>query len=351
MFEGGAEITVGGEGQNAIHLTDAISQLMTNDVPPNIGKVSFKKVQGGIIVDSSESGVQLFDGITDAEKQNGPLGKWTGSGRTKLDIAIQWLSKNPTADGRSWIPRFNSTDPEGELIFWSDPRPKDVIGDEEITSNCLGTFIVNGGKDSSVIEFNPKIRWNFSALDSVGGNLAAERMNAMQDDGAKLPGLDVNGLDRNSQPGAGLRTQAVVGDGDKDRLGKEAPKHVALAQAEAKRALRITYNPIEADLVIVGNPTLLPPSEAIFKFVSIVLINPFYLTNASSSGCGDWLARPACNPVLSNKAWECKAVNHRIEAGVYTTTLRVYLAAPGSELPPGAPLGGWANGWQPPPQC
>ncbi len=70
-------------------------------------------------------------------------------------------------------------------------------------------------------------------------------------------------------------------------------------------------------------------------------------TQASSK----WLAKPTCNEVLSNKGWICKSITHKIEAGKYTTTIGVYLTAPGVDSPPNTPLGSWTGGWHPTPQC
>ena len=103
--------------------------------------------------------------------------------------------------------------------------------------------------------------------------------------------------------------------------------------------------------MIVGDPQIMRPSLAInAKNVKIVFLNPFYVFSGGS--CGDWLAAPACNEVLSNKAWIVKAIVHRISEGRFTTTLGLWLGSPGIDLDIGQPLGGaGSGGWVPPANC
>jgi hypothetical protein len=132
-------------------------------------------------------------------------------------------------------------------------------------------------------------------------------------------------------------------------------------RARQMRAFSIFYQPIEAELVVLGDEKIVKPSLCLFRNIHIVFINPYFIFEAQpeedpdtgdmvdqSDDCGDWLSRPACNPVLSNKAWLVRNITHRIQDGKFTTTFSVYLAAPGVELDKGAPVGGGGScGWTP----
>jgi hypothetical protein len=341
MFEGGAQTADGGEGENGIPITEAIRKFMTQGPPPNLASVRFLRMEGGKAIECPFK----TNGLA------GPKGKWTASGQDKLQVVLRWISGHMTDKDRSWIPQYNSENPGGELILWEDSKVKQVEGDKYWDDNCIGTYIVNGGKRSPVIEFNPKIRWDFSRLTSAGGAMGDGELNPMGTPGASNPGTD--GVPSEKAPGAGHMMQTTGTETHKDNGGKPI-KEKNQADAEQMRALKILHDNIEADLTIVGDPTILPPSEAMWaKNLTIILVNPYHLRRSSLDATSelDWLANPVCNEVLSSKAWICKSVSHRIEAGNYTTTIGIYLIAPGIDAPAGTPLGNWTNGWQPAPQC
>jgi hypothetical protein len=341
MFEGGTEQIYGGEGQNAIPITQAIQEYMTNGCPPNVSSVRFCKMEGGTC---QKVKFEKYD-------FEGPSGKWVANGQDKLRVCMRWLEGYRTENQKAFIPQYNSLKPGGELIFWEDSKPKDVQTDDYWEKNCIGTYIVNGGKSSPVIEFNPKVRWDFGRLVSSGGASSSETVKPLDPDGSKTPGRDVPGLDSKSNPCAGHNVQTTPTETHKDNEGKNATKEKQKGDEESMRAMKILHDHVEADLVIVGDPTLLPPSEAMWTSnVAIVLVNPYFITQGGLN-CGEWLAEPICNEVLSSKAWICKSICHKIEAGNFTTTIGVYLTAPGIDTPPGTPLGAWSKGWVPKNNC
>jgi hypothetical protein len=108
------------------------------------------------------------------------------------------------------------------------------------------------------------------------------------------------------------------------------------AHAAATRFIEVP-KAIEAELRLVGDPSM--ADHSIYaKFVSIIVINPYYITN--SQGSCDWLAKPVCHRTFTNKKWMIKGVNHSIREGSYVTTLKVFLEAPNADIEPGEPLGG-----------
>jgi hypothetical protein len=342
MFEGSANWEIGGTGQDGVPIVDAIEAFMVRGPAPNVGSVKFYKMEGGkrVPAEFADNGLK------------GPKGKWIANGRDKLMAAREWLNRCVSKEKKSWIPQYNSLDRNGELIFWVDEKPRcEVKGDGYWDANCIGCYVVNGGKSSSVIEFSPKIRWNFGSMSNVGGNLSSEKLNAMGTPGSSIPGNPCATLDSTRAEGAGTTQQTHPTETMKDLYSTAAAVISAVADTAARGAVKVLTDNIEADLTIVGDPTILPPNEAMWsKNISIVLVNPFFLMPGADS-CGEWLSIPTCNAVLSNKAWLCKSITHRIDAGKYTTTIGVYLVAPGIDTPAGSNLGGWDKGWKPNFKC
>lgn len=372
MFEGGTEKTHGGEGYEGICLKTAITNMLTSDKDgPNVGKVSFKTFMGGIVKDV---GFEYYD--VDCEENckgeeiskrhrhafegdctnKGPKGKWITGAEDKLSVARRWLSGWRTQNKRSWVEVFDPTTPGGGVIYWEDRKPFcHDEGDGYWEPTCVGKYIVNGGKKSPVLEFNPKIRWDFSRLSSVGGGSASETSNALNTEGSKSKGReDCATLKRDRIRGAGGPFQTTTPESSKEVFGEDAAAKQALGNQAFARAQEssLLANPIEADLVIVGDPLMVEPIFAREqKNVCIIFVNPYYLVNQGRGSCPDWLALPPINQVLTNLAWIVSGCTHHIEAGRYTTTLNVKLVAPGVEGDVGASLGLWSGGWKPKGTC
>lgn len=333
-----------GDDKNKMHLTDAIRTMFTDcKYPPAIASVKFQKWnQGG--------GIQpiIFD-ITKDDK--GPKEKWEPLGKDKINTALNWLAPYITTDQKGIIATFNSEVPGGEMIFWEDFQPG-CGQTKNWESNCIGTYLVNGGKDSSVLEFNPRIKWDFFSLTSTGGNMGEGKV-VLNKDGKVKGRHDCFTINRDSAPAAGNTNTAPVAEHTRNQAGKQSADITAIGNGQQQKAFRLFHNDIEADLVIIGDPEIMRPSEAIWaKNVKVVFINPYHIFDGAVAGCGEWLAAPLCNEVLSNKAWNVKAITHRISDGKFTTTIQVYLSAPGTVLDIGEPLGGaGSGGWTPPKAC
>lgn len=373
MFEGGTDTDQGGEGKDGKCLKTAIYDLLVNDESgPNIADVAFKTYMGGVVKDI---GFEYYDieceETCDGEEidkrhrlapekdctNKGPKGKWITSGEDKLSIARRWLSGWRTQNKKSWIEVFDPTVQGGRIVYWEDRKPVcHDQGDGYWQPTCCGKYIVNGGMKSPVLEFNPKIRWDFSRMQSNGGGNSSGSTNPMQTEGSKSPGRsDCNTLTRERIPGAGATWQTTNPEAQIEFWGPEnATKYEHLGNQAFARAQEssLTANPIEADLVVVGDPNLVEPIFAKQqKNVGITFINPYYLTRSTNSSRPDWLAIPCVNPVLTNLAWTITGCTHNIEAGRYTTTLTVRLAAPGLEGDVGTSLGLYSGGWKPKGTC
>lgn len=355
MLEGALELQQGGEGENAMHLMHAMYKLMSDSSPPNIALVTYKIMKDGVVVQAGynpsstnvDDAPEIFTGRDAMERKFGPKGKWDAKNQDKLHAARRWMSECLSINGLPWFARYNPEVLGGELVFWESKKPECAPQNDQFWDQlCLGTYIVNGGPASPVIEFNPKIRWDFGLVTGSGGAMGDLKAKALEPEGSKNPGHPC--LPKEKVEGAGGAQQTTTSETQQDRLGQNSDKEVADSEIKDKKATQISYtNGISADLVIVGDPTFCPPIEAInIKTISIIVINPFYIMRNNGSACGDWLSLPPVNGVLSNKAWIIKSINHTIEAGKYTTTIGVELTVPGVDYPSGNPWGGWIGGFR-----
>lgn len=345
-YEGKMDKIYGGDDDsNKVHLTEALTKLFTDpDAKPVVKSVRFLK-RGKCGAQPTEVEFERFDD----DPKKGPKGKWECKNRSKIDIAKDWLKDFVTKDKKALIPAYNSEVDGGEMIFWEDPKPGcgEVVDWENYS---FGKYIVNGGPQSSVLEFNPKIKWNFSVLTNTGGGVG-ENQPLANLDGGKNPGLPgCETVQRKGQPTAGSQTGAAAGENVRNIEGADANKKAAENRAINRHAsFQNYYAPIEAELVVLGDEKITKPSLCLFGNVHIVFIDPYYIFEQGGNNCGDWLSQPACNPVLSNKAWLVKNITHRIQDGRFTTTLGVFLGAPGLDFDTGQPLGGPGScGWMPP---
>lgn len=370
MPEGGTETVYGGPGKEGICLREAIEKLMMEEPRPQVKSVDIVKFEGGMSVpcgfedydedcgcknciigyDTSKTPPSPIYG--DNPQLGGKKGNWHSQGADKLHVLCTWLSVWRAEGGKSWRIAFDPMDKEGKLIISRAEEPKcKPLSDAEWRETCIGTYVVNGGKDSSVIEFNPKIRWDFSRFESVGGassnNTTLPLKDAKGDYTDKSKGVEIVDcptLIRSRQEGAGQAQNTVETQQRKDVDGKEAADKADTAESSFRKANEhsLMHDEIGADLVIVGDPSFINPYLMREKNIGIIFINPFYISKSSDDRCGEWLAAPPMNKVLTNGAWRIRSVSHRVELGTYTTTLQVYLV----KGDVGMPLGLWAPGYK-----
>lgn len=331
-LEASVENSYGGVGQSAITLKEALRKLFTEEPAPYVSNIRFCRLEGG----------RVQDDVGFEYEKDGPKGPWFGNANDKLQTAIHWLSGHRTDRKRTFIPSYNGAHPDGEVIFWEDGKPK-CLEESHWDQNCIGTYVVNGGKTSPVIEFNPKIRWDFSRLTSAGGQMSSETIQPTPQ--AKAQGRrDCPQLQRPVLI-AGQVLSTPTTEVHKDNYGSNATNEAQKGHDEQARGMKLLHDPIEADLVIVGDPSLPTPGEGLlWRNLAIAYVNPYHHLPNNSINCGEWIANPVCNEILSNKAWFIKRCNHHIQDGSYTTTLGIYLTAPGIDVEPTAPLGASSTG-------
>ena len=280
--------------------------------------------------------------------EGGPKGTWQADNQNRESVISKWIEpfrfNDGTKKGLGIVSIFDSNRPD-MLTLMADPIAGEVPPDCAKKYNSLGTFIVNGGKCSPVIEFTPTFNWitgmaNFNAGGDTSGP-GTTKSNFQED--TKDPNIEgvheeTTGLQQQNT----ITQQAWRAYGPRQAWQKATAS--IQANANAARITEVGVCPIEATLVILGDPRKQFTGFSIDKTCSIVAINPFHLSGNKNRGCGDWLADPPCNVILSNKLWRVQGINHSIKEGSYTTTIKLLLGAPGININKDAPLGGEGSG-------
>lgn len=308
-----------GTDSNKMHLKDAIDKLC-NDVHPKC-KTEWK--------DNNDKNLVFAEG-----GEQGPLGIWRCNRQNKIAIITDWLNDYTTKNLKGFMVVWDNRKSEPTLRIMENIFPKcNEKPKSSESTHSLGTFIVNGGPCSNVLEFNPSFTW-------LAGFPKTAISEGLSSEGGKTS-KEATDCETKKQTNAGISGTTAVDQNAKETYGDQTATKVPAANAANSHGIAGTHI-ISAEMRIMGNATeeFIYPTLLGKFYCSVVVINPFHI---SGSDCGDWLAQPMCNQVLSNKAWMVSGVNHHIKDGSYTTTLKLDLAAPGIDAPTG-PLGGSGSG-------
>lgn len=327
--QGGIEKIYGEDGKNSLYLKDALEKLLKEKPDPIVKEIKYCRMENGKMV--CNAGFKENNG-------KGPKHCWRGNAANKLETAKKWISGWVTDKDKIFEMQYDATVDGGSIIFMEKPTKECNEGPDE--SLCIGTYIVNGGNDTPVIEFNPRIKWDFGPVGANGGNMATNTIEDQNTPNNKSQGIKkCPNLSRNGNKGAGQVISTPPTDVHKDIKGKEATStnNDANSKQLLQDGIHIMDNGIMADMVIVGDPRFPMQYEGVIdgKTVAIAFVNPFHIM-PSGGACGDWLAKPPCNAILSQKDWFIQKVNHRIEGGTYTTSLALRLTSDGLDAPIGA---------------
>jgi hypothetical protein len=312
-----------GDDANPVLLKEAIKQLFAEQPEPLVTDIQYLR--------------RLPDGSTQPwEFKREPKCKWEPANRNKISIALDWMRPYLTDRDKGCIDyTWNAGGSTPGIIFWEDLSGRDV------RCSSLGMYIVNGGALSPVISFQPKFQWNYTHLHRTGG-VAGGGSTSAPADRKEGPGHDALG-----KKGAGVQIASQSIDHEDvircKGMGKEVQAENMDAEAKQQKTRTPLSFPVEADLVIQGDPTIVATQVLYKNHVSLIVINPFYLSGGSSSSeggeCPDWTINPPCNELGSNSKWQIHGVNHSISQGSYVTTLKLFLDTPGVDKPVGTPLG------------
>ena len=330
-----------GEENKGMKLEDAITQLCAQEPPIQV-QYCWREPDG-----KWKCGKHSWKGFG----EGGPRAAWQSDNQNRIAVISKWLEPFRIDDGsergKGVILLFDSTVPDKLYVV------RDLTPDPGESKTCggsrseIGTFIVNGGKCSPVLEFNPTFEFlhGFSKFSVGGGTSGPGSTRSNFAEKVKLKKQEVtHGPDAGLQQQLALTQQAWHTYGPKNAFKEMMTSQQAHMKANA--LIKLDYSSISADLVILGDPRnqFCDSTATIGRNIAIVAINPFTIRGESNGGCGGWLAEPGCNQVLSNKNWQVQGINHSIKEGSYTTTLKVMLTAGGIEVGVDDPLGGVGSG-------
>lgn len=337
-----------------VTLKKAIEILFTERTTPKIKSVLFKRMTPGAggklncnYLNKNSDGLKSLPIKLEDLQDLNFLGEletkktdWHCNNLNPLAVVEEWLRDKMTDKNKGTVIFWNSTSPISQLVILESPLP---LCWSELNNDCsrsLGTYIVNGGNQSPVLSFDPKIKFVFAAAARAGAGV---------DNSQTAKG----GVSKPAKPCPENNiAKTPLGSGDEtiinlnetfNRIYGPGNLVLAIRGIAAQEQANKTYENIEAELRIQGDPTLDNPYFIKVKTVSLVVINPFHLRNAGgneivrgefASDCPEWLVGPPCNQILSNKNWFIDGVSHEIKEGSYTTTLKIFLPAPGQTVKP-----------------
>ena len=301
--------TLGSQDQK-MPLKQALTQMFT-EFDPKVKSVKFINKDGGELEFANSDG-----------GPEGPKSLWPMDQQSAPAVARKWLSGLTSKDGLGILMLYDPTGPH--VVFQENP-----LSDKCCDENSLGTYIVNGGNCSPVIGFTPVINWLKSPNAAGGGSTGG----AASGDNAELikptPRIEKVG----SQTGPTVQQHEWMWRAPDDMARKNADAIAAHLEANTRFEV---LGAIEGELTILGRPDITISGDIAVKYISIIVINPFYISSESCT----WISTSTCNNILSNKKWFITGVNHKISNGSYVTTLKVQLRTPNITIDANEPLGG-----------
>lgn len=303
-----------GSEDNKMPLKQALRKLFM-EYEPKVKDVLFKNKDGGeLCFPNSDGGC------------DGPKGVWPMDQQNALAVARKWLSALTTKNGLGILMLYDPTGPY--VIFQED---LDVtVATTDCCKDSLGTYIVNGGNCSPVISFNPDVTWVKGLLPGGGGATGGAASGNNKELVKSKKKIERVG----TQSGPTVQQHEWMWRTPGDMIFKNAD--ALAAHLEANRKYEAPLPGMQGELKIIGRPDFADPIYMIGKYISIIVINPFYISRENCS----WITTTNCDRVLSNKRWFVTAVSHQMKEGSYVTTLKVQLTTPNLSADAKDPLGG-----------
>jgi hypothetical protein len=322
-----------GTSENPMSLTQAIRKL-AGDKEPRF-EVEFIQINK----DGQPQELEWEEG-----GKEGPKSIYKSDNQNKGDTIQKWIEPFVSKNRKGIIAFWDSNSKNPKMTIMEDPTSgcNDVSSADCFSAVIIGRYMVNSGKCSPVISFNPQINW-ISALPAIlgaGGNSGSSVSGA-----TKIIEKECD-VQTNE---AGSAKSAVMPEHAKFVYTETEAGFARYEYAMRKNSIATSLvfaqaAAITAELRIQGDPRreYTAPKFYLGRYISLAVINPFHLLGGTKDDplCGEWLAQPMCNEVLSNKKWRLIGTDHSISEGSYVTTLKLALAVPGVELPAGQPLGG-----------
>lgn len=322
-------------------LTEALEEMFGDEEP----KIKVRRAR-------REGKTMKFDDEAYVWKDIDEVGSsWTADGQNKLSVAMKWIESFRTEpNNKGVVPIWNGGADSPELFLMEDPGEDCECNATELGFRSVGTYIVNGGGCSAVLDFVPNINWVAAiAVLGTGGQAGGPaKAELRKRDNKRATGCKVQSDDAGTQQSMPLNKHQLDSAGfDK---ATEETEEGQKAQAKANNVSQMT-RPIEAELKIIGDvsPEYIMTPKMRGRTLALCVINPWHLRQSGSgSGCSDFTIRPPTNPILSNKYWWILSAHHNIKEGSFVTTLKLILIAPGIDISggdnPGCdPLANWAS--------
>lgn len=328
--------------QSGTRLVDAIKQIcLSKDIIPIFAQVE----ADGSITSSFDDVPWVWEHFG----EEGPRAAWQGDNNDVLTTISRWISpyRIQHEDSGAGILMVFSSKRYNHLVLWKDPRINGTftacesggswaipsgVDAGRVKRKSLGTFVVNGGKCSPVIKFEPKFNLISTMADkSTGGGTGSAENSAgtfaenveSNENKRCIEGVDGGENSTGNEMSASIEGHARVNYPPNEVTKESFKSSIAHMKANAMTEFRIAD--IQGELTVIGMPTELFVDQSMFLFspLSIIMMNPFHMGGEDNGGCGDWLVKSPCNEILSSRHYICTGVNHSIREGSYTTTLRV----------------------------
>lgn len=331
-----------------MRLVDAIGRICASkEITPVYASV---QADGTVkVADSWPAGLSPAEAPWEWEKfgTDGPRGSWQGDNNDVLSTISRWIEPYRIKHGREGAGILMAFDSKNHkrLFLWKDPKsekrcPSNEVSQQQAAGSAntasagekrgsLGTFIVNGGKCSPVIRFDPKFNFISALAKRSTGGTASGAENSKNEQPENEEKTDPRCPA--DQENTGPENDATIYQHAKENYPPNTVHKETLrsnmAHIKANMMTEFQIAPIQADMTIMGIPTddFVDFRKFLFAPLSIIVINPFFISGMANDGCGDWswLAKSGCNEILSDKNYLCQGVNHSIKEGSYTTTLKV----------------------------
>lgn len=285
-------------------------------------------------------------GQTTAEdlRTRGPIGTWRCGNKDPIGAIHSWITEVRTEtpgysrDGKGLSVAFDPAfqyPPEqfqpgmptrGRLLVIGDCIAGSANENRDYNARKMATYIVNGGRCSSVFSFTPSIKWHWNALVAGGGITPTSGSLTNPRQGARLgAGPDWSTRLLNILNIAPTVVNAAPTNSNLNSGGD--PMRRLYRSTQENWLTGTPHDTIEAELRVQGDPSgwLCSPALGTGRNVGIIVVNPFYMSGSDANGCPQWAQRSVCHGVLTNRNWWIKGVEHVIKEGSYVTNIKVSL--------------------------
>jgi len=261
----------------------------------------------------------------------GPKNVWAPEQQDPLSATRKWMNSFQTDRnlGTYFISDVKTKKPN--LLIMENPNDPCIISNECISNadRPKKVYIVNGGNCSPVLDFKPSVQLTFiEPTTNIGANPSGmDATNGKPETAVPANGQaskNTNQCYKNEINKKGLETaMSIPGSNLNFRTPAQANKKEfksIWANSSASKFYEITA-PVEADLVIEGDPRYLDVVSLQGQTIGIIYLNPYGIRN--NAGDCDWVAYPNVNEFFSRTSYLIQSVSHQIDSSGYKTTIKL----------------------------